>query len=394
MEAEKEGWWKRVAKERLGILGGTFNPVHSGHISMAKAAMKAAKLDRVLMLPDGVPPHKTGIASAEDRWRMLCAAVAQEPGLEPCRLELDRGGVTYTVDTLTGLHSSLPKAELYYIIGADTLMELHNWRFFERVLALCTFLVVPRVCDHTPGEIDAERRRLTGLGGKFISVDMPPVGVSSREVREAIRQDLPTPLLPVPVREYAQLMGLYGCEPRIIESEVWMGPLFNDLSRKRFAHTLAVASTARSLALIHHVDAHKAEVAALLHDCAKCLPLAEMQRVARRGGRYVEPELLESDNLLHSVAGAALAKDKYGVSDPAVLDAIASHTTGHADMSPLAMVVYLADKIEPTRQSYPTLDKVRMLASLSLERAMLASVEGTAAHVESKGKGRLHPRTL
>lgn len=99
-----------MAKEKIGILGGTFNPVHLGHIIMAKAAMKTAKLDRVLMLPDGAPPHKTGIAPREDRWRMLCAAVAQESGLEPCRMELDRDGTTYTVDTLTELHSQMPKA--------------------------------------------------------------------------------------------------------------------------------------------------------------------------------------------------------------------------------------------------------------------------------------------
>ena len=116
--------------------------------------------------------------------------------------------------------------------------------------------------------------------------------------------------------------------------------------------------------------------------------------MALRGDRPVDDEVMESDNLLHSVAGAALARDKYGVTDEEILDAIAAHTTGHAEMSALAMVVYLADKIEPTRQSYPTLDKVRMLASLSLERAMLCSLEGTMAHVQSKGKGHLHPQTM
>lgn len=75
-----------MAKERIGILGGTFDPVHSGHIAMARAALTAGKLDRVLMLPSGTPPHKQDVAPAEDRWRMLCAAVAQESGLEPCRL--------------------------------------------------------------------------------------------------------------------------------------------------------------------------------------------------------------------------------------------------------------------------------------------------------------------
>ena len=119
-----------MAKERIGIMGGTLDPVHMGHIGMAKAAMASAKLDHVLMLPSGVPPHKTGVASALDRWYMLCAAVAQEPGLEPCRIELDRSGTTYTVDTLSVMREQFPKAELYYIIGSDTLMELHNWRCF------------------------------------------------------------------------------------------------------------------------------------------------------------------------------------------------------------------------------------------------------------------------
>ena len=162
------------------------------------------------------------------------------------------------MDTLSQLHQQLPKAELYYIIGMDTLMELHNWRFFERVMALCTFLVMPRVCAFTPGEIDAERRRLAAMGGRFITVDTVPVSVSSTEMRQAIREDAATPLLPVPVREYCRLMGFYGAVSSIPEAQLWMPGLFDDLSRKRFAHTLAVASTARSLAVIHHVDVRKA----------------------------------------------------------------------------------------------------------------------------------------
>lgn len=115
--------------------------------------------------------------------------------------------------------------------------------------------------------------------------------------------------------------------------------------------------------------------------------------MALQSGVVSDPDVLDSPNLLHSLAGAALAAGRYGIRDPEVLDAIASHTTGHAEMTPLAMVVYLADKIEPTRQDYPTLAKVRMLASLSLERALLCSLEGTAAHVAGK-KAKLHPSTL
>ena len=113
-----------MAKERIGIMGGTFDPIHQGHLHIARAALESARLDKVLMLPSGAPPHKQDIAPAEDRWRMVCAACAQEERLIPCRAEIDRPGVIYTVDTLSILREDYPRADFFYIIGADTLMEL------------------------------------------------------------------------------------------------------------------------------------------------------------------------------------------------------------------------------------------------------------------------------
>lgn len=382
-----------MAKERIGIMGGTFDPIHQGHIRMAQCALDSLNLDRVLMLPSGNPPHKPDITPAEDRYRMVCAACAGMPDLEPCREEIDRQGVIYTVDTLSILHEKYPKAELYYIIGADTLMELHKWRTFEKVLPLCTFLICPRSWNYTPRQLDEERKRLTALGGKFILLDMDLVEVSSTEVRQAIRAGESTPHLPVQVREYAQAAGLYGASLRIPEGPRWLAMLFEDLSVKRFSHTLAVADTARRLALLHGLDPVKAEMAGLLHDCAKCLPLKEMQRIAKENGLTQDASILESGALLHSVVGAHLAKTKYGCTDAEVIAAILSHTTGQPGMSQLAMAVWLADTIEPTRAPYPLLDKTRMLASLSLEKAMITSLEGTLQHVRKKGDS-VHPATV
>ena len=175
-----------MARERIGIMGGTLDPVHMGHIRMAQHAMEAAALDRVLMLPSGNPPHKKDITPAEDRWRMLCAACAGIDGLEPCREEIDRSGTIYTVDTLSILKEKYPKAELYYIIGADTLMELQKWRRYETVLTLCTFLICPRSWHYTPQQLTEERKRLAALGGRFVMLDMEVLDVSSTEVRAAI----------------------------------------------------------------------------------------------------------------------------------------------------------------------------------------------------------------
>ena len=371
-----------MAKERIGIMGGTLDPVHEGHIRMAQHALKAAALDRVLMLPSGVPPHKPGVTPPEHRWRMLCAACAGLPGLEPCR-----------VDTLSILREKYPKAELFYLIGADTLMELKKWREYGRVLTLCRFLVCPRSTRYTREELEQERARLQMLGGHIAWLDMEPLDVSSTQIREAIRTGKTLPGLPVQVWEYARAVGLYGAEVRIPQAALWLDRLFDTLSTKRFSHTLAVAAEARRLARIHGLDEDRAEMAGLLHDCAKCMPLKEMQRLAQENRLTDDPTLMESGSLLHAIAGAYVAEKEYAVSDPAVLDAIRYHTTGAPGMTRLDMAVWLADAIEPTRAPYPLLEEVRALAETSLEKALIASMEGTLRYVRKKGEN-VHPATM
>lgn len=382
-----------MAKERIGIMGGTLDPIHSGHIRMAQHAMKEAALDRVLMLPSGVPPHKPHVTPPEHRWRMLCAACAGIPGLEPCREEIDRSGTIYTVDTLSILREKYPKAELFYLIGADTLMELKKWREYGRVLTLCRFLVCPRSTRYDMDTLEQERSRLQLLGGRIAWLDMEPLDVSSTEIRDAVCKDLPMPALPVQVWEYAQAAGLYGAQPRIPQAAQWLDKLFGALSVKRFSHTLAVAAEARRLARIHGLDEDRAEMAGLLHDCAKCMPLKEMQRLAQENHLTDDPSLMESGSLLHAIAGAHIAQTDYGMTDPAVLHAIRNHTTGAPGMTRLDMAVWLADAIEPTRAPYPLLEEVRALAGISLEKALITSMEGTLRYVRKKGES-VHPATM
>lgn len=382
-----------MAKERIGIMGGTFDPIHQGHIRMAQRALESQHLDRVLMLPSGSPPHKPDVTPAEHRWRMVCAACADLPGLTPCREELDRTGVIYTVDTLSRLQEEYPRAELFYLIGTDMLMRLHRWHRLAEVLQMCTFIVFPRASAYTPQQLNEERKKLTAQGARILLTDMEVLNASSTGLRQAIRDGSSTPHLPITVRQYAQTAGLYGAEMRIPQGPKWLEMLFADLTVKRFAHTLAVADTARRLALLHGLDPVKAEVAGLLHDCAKCLPLEEMQRIAREHRLTEDESILESGALLHSVVGAHLARTKYGCEDEEVIAAILHHTTGAAGMSRLDMAVWLADTIEPTRAPYPLLDKTRMLAGLSLEKAMITSLEGTLQHVRKKGDA-VHPATV
>ena len=226
-----------------------------------------------------------------------------------------------------------------------------------------------------------------------MALDADVVDVSSTELRQALRDGQATPHCSVPVREYCKVRGLYGLSPRVPQGDKWLDRLFADLNQHRFMHSLAVAHTARQLAVAHHLDPVKAEAAGLLHDCAKCLPLSAMQQLCRDHQLTVDPDILQSGALLHSVAGACQAQDVYGITDPELLSAITNHTSGRPGMSKLDMVIWLADKIEPTRASYPLLDKVRMLAGFSLEKALLTSLEGSANYLRSSGK-TVHPLTL
>ena len=174
--------------------------------------------------------------------------------------------------------------------------------------------------------------------------------------------------------------------------DTWTDQLSSTLKPSRFAHSLSVARTAVHLAEVHGLDILRAEQAGLLHDCAKCLPSDEMRQIAEAHNLTDDETILDNPGLLHSSVGAWVAEIEYGMTDPKVLDAIRYHNTGCAGMSRLSMCVCLADSIEPLRKSYPLLDQVRALSETSLERALLLSLEGTAAYVSSHN-WFLHPRT-
>ena len=198
--------------------------------------------------------------------------------------------------------------------------------------------------------------------------------------------------LPVPVQEYCRCKGLYGFAGKLEHIDRWMDLLFTALKPRRFAHSLSVARTSVQLAGLYGENTLKAEQAGLLHDCAKCLPLKDMQRIAVENRLTEDPDVLGSDALLHSIAGACLAEQLYGMTDPEVLEAIRFHNTGYPGMSRLAMCVCLADFMEPLRESFPLLEKVRVLSRTSLEKALLLSLEGTVDYVKSRG-WYLYPRT-
>ena len=167
--------------------------------------------------------------------------------------------------------------------------------------------------------------------------------------------------------------------------------LKKELDKQRFEHTLGVEETARKMARVFGEDEEKAALAGLLHDCAKCMPLAQMLKAAKH--EDVDDVMKESKALMHAVAGRCVAASVYNVRDEAVLSAIRWHTTGCANMTPLDKIIYLADMIEPNRKPFDGLQQLRELRMTDLDAAMHSALRMSLEYVRKQGK-TLHPDTL
>ena len=315
---------------------------------------------------------------------MVRLAVAEEEGFEPSDIEIGREGIIYTVDTLALLRAQMPKADFFYIIGEDTLYELPHWRNPDKVFSMCRFLVIRRQGEVEKSEAQVAQEALIARGAQFAFLSMEAQPTSSTEIRLQFMLGASPKELHPAVAEYIRVMGLYGVSQSPQGAARHMDKLMQSLSIKRMAHTLCVAQTARQLAILHGAEVEKATLAGLYHDCAKGIPLVRMQEIAKANHLTDDLLTLQSGALLHSLVGGYLTKEEYGVSDPEVLAAIVCHTLGRTGMTKLDMIVYLADKIEPSRTSYPELEEIRSLALADLPGAVLKSMESTVTYVKSR----------
>jgi nicotinate-nucleotide adenylyltransferase len=196
---------------RLGILGGAFNPPHTGHLVCAQEALTQLELDKVLFVPVGEAPHRSlaGDPGAEERLEMVELAIADDERFEASRVEIDREGPSYTSDTLRGLREAMPDDELFLILGGDQAATLASWHEPEAVLELATVAVVERISwsKHAIG-IKVGRLR----GGRAIRyLDMPLIQISSSLIRRRAGEGRPIRyLVPDKVAAYIESNGLYG----------------------------------------------------------------------------------------------------------------------------------------------------------------------------------------
>ena len=190
---------KRV---RIGVMGGTFDPIHNGHLVAASEVADAFQLDEVVFVPTGEPWHKKPVSSAEHRYLMTVIATASNPRFTVSRVDIDRPGITYTIDTLTQLRAERPDADLFFISGADAIAQIMAWKDIDKLWALATFIGVTR-----PGH----NLTLPEVPGASISLlEVPALAISSTDVRNRAMEQKPVwYLVPDGVVQYIAKHKLY-----------------------------------------------------------------------------------------------------------------------------------------------------------------------------------------
>ena len=216
----------------VGLLGGTFNPIHNGHVAIARQAREVLALDRVVLIPTGDPPHKPheNLAAAKDRFEMVRLAIASDPSLSLSDVEVRRSGKSYTIDTIRLLQQEYgPEARLFFLIGLDAFLEFPTWQDPATLLTLCSFVVlsrpglsfqalsglplIPPIPLASLVELDAGRsvRLDVPVGAQsLICLRLPPNSVSASDIRARIAQGAPTAnLLPPMVESYILQHHIY-----------------------------------------------------------------------------------------------------------------------------------------------------------------------------------------
>ena len=384
---------------KIGIYGGTFNPPHLGHITAARAAFEMLKLDKLLIVPDGQPPHKDlpPDSPAPEQRLALTRLAAEEMGdrAEVLDLELRREGRSYTSDTLTRLHALYPEDELWLLMGTDMFLTLHRWHEPETILSLAGIAAFGRTEADTEELFAAQRDYLykSFPQARLFTLTIPGVvDISSTALRERLAAGGGANFLAPAVYGLILRKGLYGtADLKHLPLSQLRPAALSYLKRRRIPHVLGTEQEAIRLAARYGADVEKARRAALLHDCTKKLDMEEQLSLCRQYGIQLDELEQRALKLLHARTGAEIARDVFGVDDE-IYSAIRWHTTGHANMTLLEKIIYLADYIEPSRD-FPGVDRLRKVCYEDLDRGLLTGLEMTIEEMQGMGDP-VHHATL
>ena len=374
--------------ERIGIFGGTFNPPHIGHIQAAKAAAQELELDRVLLIPSCLTPHKSipdGSPSAQQRLEMLRMAVQGEPQLAVSDVEVCRGGVSYTYETVEALRAQYPDADLTLLVGSDMFASLDKWKNAEQILAQVSVAVFSRGAKGEQAVIEAQQAQMEEKGHSARILDNPVIHISSTQLRRLIAFRCADPFLPQNVGDYIRDHDLYHCNAdwKHLPMDQLEQIVVSLLNPNRVAHVLGCRDTAAELARIWGVDETDAARAGLLHDITKALDGTLQLTLCQEYGTILDAFSQKYPKTLHALTGSLVAERIFG-ENPTVVAAIASHTTGKANMNMLEKIIYVADYMEPNR-NFAGVEDLRHLAHTDMDGALRYGLEMALEHLARLG---------
>ena len=418
---------KRFTK--LAILGGSFNPVHMGHLFLADSVLTCLDYDRIVFVPAFESPFKIGAegASPDDRMEMLAASIAGDPRLTIDDCEIRRQGVSYTIDTLKDIIARYrPEGKPGLILGDDLVSTFYKWRNPGEIAELADIIIARRTGAESagpqpePGQALAACSAESAIGEDVnVRVNFPYpfralcneiINVSSRLVREKINSaEAWRFLVPSGARYIIQDRRLYGYnderKPEEYANVFIKDNVFPVLKKKpagfmdlvvriendvrtaldsvRFVHSRNTALLSWDLCRHFGLDFQRGYLAGIAHDMCKFMSSEDLIRLVHADGKSISKLEQKKPSLLHARAAAVLLKKKYGIKDTDVLDAVRYHTTGSKDMCSLAKVVYVADKIEVSRDDVdPVLRK--MSYTSDLDTLFAAVLDDTVAYLRSR----------
>lgn len=317
---------------KIAIFGGSFNPVHKGHLAMASYAVKELKLDKLFFVPAYKSPFKTKIkyVDAEHRINMLNLCLSEK--CEVSKFETNRKSTSYTIDTVRYFRQKFPKAEIYLLIGSDNVYKLNKWKQINEIASKVKITVFKR--EGSFSKINIKRYNC-------LLMDNQIYNYASSDFRHGILSNAPAEVI-----KYISSNYLYI--PELIT---------NMLDVKRYKHSISVGSYAAQYAKVIGIDPKKAWATGCLHDITKTWPNEKHRKYLKAKG--IDPSLIQ-DFELHSLTGFYWIRDEYKLNDPEVLNAVLRHTSLAPELSKMDKVIFAADKLCEGRK-HPGIQKDRAL---------------------------------
>ncbi len=371
---------------RIGIYGGTFNPPHMGHIRAAEFAIRALKLDRLMLIPACISPHKPlpeNSPAPEQRLEMLRIATLGTQ-IEISDIELQRGGTSYTYETVALLKEQYPNDELIFLMGTDMFLSFERWRHPERIIESASLGVFYRGEKGETEAIAQQKASLEAKGARVYLVENPVLEISSTELRRLIAFRCAEDFLPAGVLDYIRNNNLYVSEYKNLTEKQLEQAVVSLVKPSRVNHILGCRDTAVSLAKHWGAGETAAARAGLLHDITKALTAGQQLTLCEKYGIILDRFSYTNPKTLHALTGSLVAERIFGENTD-VVAAIASHTTGKANMNTLEKVIYVADYMEPNRD-FPGVEELRRLAYEDLDKALKLGLMMTIKLLNEQGR--------